>query len=214
MWNIEYKGTLKGSIDSIVSGKEIPDGATQFKEPETTWGAFAIGSLIELPVILLMVAIAFYRMRTIYAGITKQVIRSEMKISIVIICLALIVIATYVHEYIHAFLFPKVAKKQIYVAPSMGALFVYSEDMISKIRFIIMALGPAFVLGILPYVIWFILVQFVYLPITVSVAIVLFCICMFFSAVGDITNVYNCIRQVPAGAKVFNHGFHTYWINS
>lgn len=214
MWNIEYKGTLKGSIDTIASDKELPSSAVQFKEPSTTWEAFTIGSFILLPVILIMVGISWLTMKDVYAGITKQVIRSEMKYLVLIfgVCTALLTISMWIHEYIHAVLFPRAAKKEIYVAPSMGALFVYSEDLISKGRFIIMSLGPALVLGIAPFIMWIILAQFISFPVLVAVAIVLYSICMVFSAVGDIVNVYNCICQVPSNAKVFNHGYHTYWI--
>ncbi|MDC7294441.1 DUF3267 domain-containing protein [Butyrivibrio sp. DSM 10294] len=214
MWNIEYKGVLKGDIDTIASGKELPEGAVQFKEPDTTWEAFSIGTLILLPLILLMGAISWLRLKADYAGITKQALRSEMKSFVVAmgIFVALLIVSMWIHEYIHAVLFPRAAKKEVYVAPSSGALFVYSEDYISKSRFVIMSLGPAIVLGILPFAAWVILAQFIAVPVVLAVAVALYSICMVFSAVGDIVNVYNCIRQVPDGAKVFNHGYHSYWV--
>ena len=33
MRNIEFKGTLKGDIEQISSGKQLPEGSVMFKEP-------------------------------------------------------------------------------------------------------------------------------------------------------------------------------------
>ena len=35
---------------------------------------------------------------------------------------------------------------------------------------------------------------------------------MIIMSMGDFTNIYNAIRQVPKGAKIFNYGLHSYWL--
>ena len=45
MWNIEFKGKLKGSIDQISTGKELPEGCVQFQEPDKVEKAMLQGML-------------------------------------------------------------------------------------------------------------------------------------------------------------------------
>ena len=89
-------------------------------------------------------------------------------------------------------------------------MFVYCEEKVSKLRFILMSLAPALVLGILPFLIWYVVAPF--LSVEVSVCWALMSFTMTASAVGDFVNVYHAIRQVPKHAKIFNYGFHSFWI--
>lgn len=128
-----------------------------------------------------------------------------------LVSLVCVYISQYVHEYIHAFTMPKEIKKQIYVMPQNQMLFVYVEEPISKKAFIISVLSPAFILGIIPYVIWMFVAPMIQIP--VSFGVVMYCICMSGCALGDYLNTFNCARQVPKGGKVFNRGWHSYWIH-
>jgi hypothetical protein len=105
---------------------------------------------------------------------------------------------------------PRDIKKQIYVMPQNQMLFVYIEEPVSKRVFMICVLSPALLLGIIPYIIWLFAAPFI--PFPVSFGIVMYCICMTGCAVGDYLNAYNCARQVPKSGKVFNRGWHTYWV--
>ena len=49
MRNIEFKGTLKGDIEQISSGKQLPEGSVMFKEPETSNKAFLQGAIFAGP---------------------------------------------------------------------------------------------------------------------------------------------------------------------
>ena len=127
-----------------------------------------------------------------------------------LVSLFCIYISQYVHEYIHAFTMPKEIKKQIYVMPQNQMLFVYVEEPVSKKAFMISVLSPAFILGIIPFVIWMFVAPMI--PIPVSLGVVMYCIFMSGCALGDYLNAFNCARQVPKGGKVFNRGWHSYWI--
>ncbi|MBQ7944042.1 MAG: DUF3267 domain-containing protein [Lachnospiraceae bacterium] len=113
-------------------------------------------------------------------------------------------------QFIHAFLFPKNVKKEIYVSLESQMLFVYCEELVSKKRFIIAVLGPAVILGIIPYIVWYMIAPTISFPITLIM--LLFAIANVACAVGDFLNTYNCVRQVPKDGKVFNRGLHSYWV--
>lgn len=48
---------------------------------------------------------------------------------------------------------------------------------------------------------------------TYSLAFVFTTWIMTIMAIGDYANIYNAVRQVPKGAKIFNYGMHSYWIS-
>lgn len=212
MWNIEYKGKLKGSIDQISTGKELPEGCVQFKEPEKVEKAMMQGMLFVVPGAFIMIVLAIFRVVTTYVKPEDvsggQYVKSFLPALVVSLVLAYP--AMYVHEFIHAFLFPKKLKKQIYVHPESMTLFVYCEEIVSKTRFIVISLGPAFLLGILPFFLGLILAPVI--PAQIMVALTLFTVVSFMGGLGDFVNAWNCVRQVPKDGKVFNRGFHSYWI--
>ena len=212
IWNIEFKGKLKGSIDRISTGKELPEGSVQFKEPEKVEKAMLQGFLYTIPGVFLMLLLAIFRIVTTYAKPEEMNGGQYLKTFIPALVVSMIVAypAMYVHEFIHAFLFPKNLKKQIYVHPESMTLFVYCEEMISKARFIVVSLGPAVVLGILPFLIGVIFAPVI--PAQIMVAIMLFAVISYMGAMGDLVNAFNCIRQVPRDGKVFNRGYHSYWM--
>ena len=40
MWNIEFKGKIQGDINQISTQKPLPEGAVQFREPDSAGKAF------------------------------------------------------------------------------------------------------------------------------------------------------------------------------
>ncbi|MBQ5310730.1 MAG: hypothetical protein ILP19_01645, partial [Oscillospiraceae bacterium] len=66
------------------------------------------------------------------------------------------------------------------------------------------------ILGLLPYIIT--MAAAPYIPPQVMIGLVFFSVMEVAAALGDVVNAYNCIKQVPGGAKVFNRGYHSYWI--
>nr|WP_297770724.1 DUF3267 domain-containing protein [uncultured Butyrivibrio sp.] len=207
-WNIEYKGKLKGDIEQISSGRPLSEGSVMFKEPDSITKVFVQGALFAIPIVALMIIFACFRIGAVYGKPTNMRFMDFMVPFA--IGLALLFASQYVHEFIHAFLMPKEVKKQIYVAPESGALFVYCEDHIPKNRFMISLLGPAVILGFIPYIIWIFIVPALSFP--VSLVVVMYSVSMVLCAIGDYLNFYNCITQVPKDGKVFNRGLHSYWV--
>lgn len=208
MWNIEYKGEIKGDIEKISSGKPLPEGSVMFEEPNSPNKAFALGALLAFPIIALMLGLAIDRIISIHGK--PQGLKIEDFIIPFVTCYVLILVSQYVHEYIHAFLLPKNVKKEVYVMVDDRMLFVYCEDRVSKKRFIMSVLGPAVILGLIPYMVWYMIASRLSFPVTS--AMLLYSLAMMVCAVGDYLNAYNCARQVPKSGKVFNRGFHSYWI--
>ena len=48
--------------------------------------------------------------------------------------------------------------KEIWKVPKDNAYFVYCSAQVSKCRFIALSIAPCIVLGIVPYVVWYIIV--------------------------------------------------------
>lgn len=208
MQNIEFKGTLKGNMEQISSGKSLPEGSVMFKEPETSDKAFLQGAIFAGPLMLAMACVGFARVLLAFGR--PHGMKFGSFVIAFLISLVCIAVSQYLHEYIHAFTLPREIKKQIYVMPQNQMLFVYFEESVSKKAFLTSVLSPALILGILPYAIWLFAAPAI--PIPVSFGIVLYCICMTGCALGDYLNAFNCARQVPKGGRVFNRGWHTYWI--
>lgn len=106
-----------------------------------------------------------------------------------------------IHELLHALCY----KKDVYYYNnlSQGLLFVVGTEDMSKIRFIFTCLCPNIFLGLIPYIIFLIYPNIVFLGL-----FGLLCIGMGF---GDYVNVYNAIKQIPKGAKIYLSGLHSYW---
>jgi len=113
------------------------------------------------------------------------------------------------HEYIHAFCYPKEAEKTIWRLRRKSAYFVYCDAELTKKQYIIQCLAPSVVLGIIPFLVWYKVVPFL-APEWAMWIMVMIWVMVFMSA-GDFANAYNAMRQVPKGAVIFNHGMHTYW---
>ena len=61
-----------------------------------------------------------------------------------------------------------------------------------------------FILGIIPFVIWFLLPSIIPMPYNIAVAIVFWL--MTIMAMGDVANVYHVLKDVPKNSNVFNYG--------
>jgi hypothetical protein len=115
-----------------------------------------------------------------------------------------------VHEFIHAILYPKEAIKSIWKDSKNNAYFLYCDALVSKRRFIVLSIAPAIILGIVPFIIWYIVAPIISLEWVVCTMLMIWW--MTFDAIGDYANVFNAIRQVPKNARIFNYGVHSYWI--
>ena len=104
----------------------------------------------------------------------------------------------------------RVTEKAIWKLQEQGAYFVYCDETVSKERFIVLSIAPAIILGIIPFVGVLIFAESISAACIIATWIV--SLIMTVMAIGDFANIYNAIKQVPKGAKVFNYGMHTYWM--
>lgn len=105
------------------------------------------------------------------------------------------------HEILHAMCY----KKDVYMYNDLahGLMFVVGTEDMSKAQFIFMCLCPNVFLGLIPYLL------FLLFPKLVGIGLFgIICIGMGF---GDYLNVYNAMKQMPANAKTYLCGMHSYW---
>lgn len=207
MFNIKYMGYYKEETQ-LINGAALPINAVQFKEGDNLSSIFILGAMVGMPFILSIIFLAYFKMKEVNYGYTFE-LNSVTIITYLVTCF-LMVALLFVHEFIHAILFPLKEEKTIWFYPQQGALFVYCNALVSKIRFIVICLAPAMVLGLIPFVLWYVFAKHIQMP--YSYAIVVISIINVVASVGDFANVYNAIRQVPKGAKIFNYGFHSFWL--
>lgn len=199
MFNIKYKGNYKDDKD-LIKRKSIPKNAVEYGIVSDLKKELGRGFLIILPLVIIMLVLIIIKVKNIDFHL-KMDIHFIISFFIVIVSVYLL---TIVHEIIHALFYPIKSKKEIWKSKEQGAYFVYCEDEISKSRFIIMCLAPMFILGIIPFIIWYIIPTFIPMPYNIAVSIIFWL--MTIVAMGDVSNVCYVIKEVPKKAKVFNYG--------
>lgn len=206
MFNIVYRGNFQ-TENQLVNDDELPEKAVAFKEGKELNDLFNLGFILELPVIIPIMFLTIFKIQSMEGHIVFNI----KTIFIVAVAFLVNYILKFIHEYIHAILYPIKSEKTIWKYTSNGAYFIYCNTKISKLRFIVISLAPMILLGIIPFVFWLFIADKI--DLTISVVYVIMTWIMVFFAMGDLANVYNTIRQVPKNAKVFNYGLHSYWIN-
>lgn len=207
MFNIVFKGNYV-SDDQLIKRDSIPKEAVEFGIIPNLQGEFGRGFLILMPVLAAMVAATFLKVKDLDYHLTMGL---DVIVSFVLTIVS-VYLLTFVHEIIHALFYPADAVKEIWKSKEQGAYFVYCEKEISKERFIIMCLAPMFILGIIPFIIWLILPNYIPMPYNLAISITFWL--MTIVAMGDVANVYHVIKEVPKGAKVFNYGLlRSFYIN-
>ncbi len=207
MFNIVFKGNYV-SDDQLIKRDSIPKEAVEFGIIPNLQGEFGRGFLILMPVLVAMVAATFLKVKDLDYHLTMGL---DVIVSFVLTIVS-VYLLTFVHEIIHALFYPADAVKEIWKSKEQGAYFVYCEKEISKERFIIMCLAPMFILGIIPFIIWLILPNYIPMPYNLAISITFWL--MTIVAMGDVANVYHVIKEVPKGAKVFNYGLlRSFYIN-
>ena len=199
MFNIKYMGKYT-SDEQLIKRKEIPENAVEFGIITDLKKELGRGFLMLLPLFLIMVMATIFKVKNVDYHIQKDY---RIIISIIMV-IASVRVLTLVHEFIHCLFYPRKALKTIWHSKEQGAYFVYCEEEVSKLRFIIMCLAPMFILGIIPFIIWLILPNVISMPYNIAVAIITWI--MTIIAMGDVSNIYWIIKEVPSGAKVFNYG--------
>ncbi len=179
----------------------MPNNARQYDEPGDFYEMAKQSTKFILPPIIL----------SITAVCLKLIIQGGLgKISLLAVILALILtaISMPVHELLHAILFPWGSTVYFYYSVKYLAAFVIDLEPISKLRFIVISLFPNLLLGLLPLLI------FAFFGIRsgdLNISLFIFGTINLMFGCGDYLNVYNTIKQVPAGNLVQCSGFHTYY---
>ena len=122
-----------------------------------------------------------------------------------LICVVLILVAMFIHEFLHAICFGKGSVVHLYV--NLSFFFVHSTTPISKKRFIFMCLLPNTVLGLIPLTVWI----FTPMPSTMGTGLFVFSAIMCLSGCGDYMNAYNAYRQMPKGSMQQLSGLNSFW---
>ncbi|TCS95038.1 DUF3267 domain-containing protein [Hazenella coriacea] len=130
---------------------------------------------------------------------------TEIMIEIDLMLLFSILIMVIIHELIHLFFVPNFMKSdRTYIGLTWFGGYVYTEEIISKGRYLWIALAPFVLLSIiLPLV----LGMLGWLTTPIKVLILL-------NALGssvDLLGVFLVLLQVPAHSQLVNNGIITYW---
>lgn len=198
MRNIKYMG--KFTEESQIIRSELPLDAVKFKEPKSISKLILYGTFVSTPILILTTILFVLKQGNIF----------ELSFFTFFISMALNFPLMFVHELVHALSFPKEVQTEIWTKFDEAALFVTFYEPITKIRFIMMSLAPAIILGFVPFTLY--LMGWFDFNSTLSAIIGLTSWLMILSGVGDYLNVFNAVKQVPKNGFVFNHGIHSYWI--
>lgn len=205
MLNIVIGGKLRDE-QQLIGSSVLPANAVQFNEGEDITEVLKTGGSIGLPILIVMLGIGIYRLSNFDCKIAL-----DLKFAcIAIAAIILFKVSIYIHEIIHCIFYPLKGRKVIWKDVKSGAYLAYCSMEVSKLRFIVISFAPAVMLGLFSFVLW-------YLSVPVLMDEIALCWFLFSwisvaVSVGDFTNIYNTIKQVPKNAKVKNHGYHSYWI--
>ncbi|PAV27648.1 hypothetical protein CIL05_20805 [Virgibacillus profundi] len=194
---LEWKGIYK-SKDQLPVG-DLPLHAVKFKEPDSMLKLNVVAALFVLPVIILIVLAIFLK-----SFLTGSMVEIRF-FNLWGFILAFLMILP--HEYLHAIVFPKGEKVELWVSPLALAAFVVSTAPISKGRFIFLSLLPNIVFGFLPLLIW------IYLPQSLAITDIIFSFASLslLFGIGDYLNVFNATFQMPRGSIQQLSGMNSYW---
>lgn len=188
-----YKGKFNGVVEEFASAKKVKD-AVMYKEADSV---DELSKIIAWPANILQIVLFVIVM--IFMG---ESFFEEELVLVWLLCSFLVSLVLLVpHEILHALCFR--GEVHLYQNLKQLMLFIVGEEHISKARFIFMSLLPNLVFGFIPFIVFLINPSWYFLGF-----LGMFCIPC---GMGDYYNVYNTIRQVPNGAKVFMNGLHTYW---
>lgn len=205
MFNIKIRGDLKDE-EQLKEGEVLPENSIMLNEGNKITDIMFKGFALALPGMLVMIALSYFKCKnmSVKLSLSPTVILAAISI------LAAIKLLTYVHEFIHAIVYPLRSRKSIWKYKEQGVVLIYCSAKISRIRFIIMSAAPSVILGIVPFIYWMRYGQLLQLEWRIASLIVIWI--MYMMSMGDFANIYNVIKQTPGKAVVFNYGLHTYWM--
>lgn len=183
---IKLAGKFNGDMASLPHG-EHQEGAVAFKEAQDVKIFSIVMNIVSVIILLPLMIFVFY-----YGEYHSL----QVFLGALASCLALIP-----HEFLHAICFKE--EVFIYHYLSKGMLFVIGNECMSKGRFIFMSLFPNIVFGFIPFVIFCLKPEWIFLGVFGAISIG--------CGVGDYYNVFNAMTQMPKGAYTYLYQFHSYW---
>lgn len=185
---LHYMGRYNLDPENLPHGEHMP-GAVPFREPEDTKKLSLIATAVSLMLVIIFGEPVLMRGADYWAD-------PQLMLGCAASLLALLP-----HEFLHAICF----KGDVYLYTNLkqGMLFVTGPETMSKWRFIFMSLLPNIVFGFIPYVLWMIFPDLVFLAVFGALNIS--------SGAGDYINVFNGLTQMPGGSRTYIYGMHSYW---
>lgn len=206
MFNIVFAGKLEDE-KQLIESSILPVNAVRYDEGEDITEVLKIGGLLGLHILFIMLVIGIFRLSSFDCKITF-----DLKfVCIAIITIILFKTSIYLHEFIHCLFYPLNIRKVIWKDIKSKAYLAYCDKEVSKLRFIIISFAPLLIIGIFNFLLWYMYIP--YLIDEIALCWFLFTWLSLAISVGDLTNIYNTIKQVPKGKKVKNYGYHSYWID-
>ena len=184
-----YKGKYHGEADLPV--RIHPANAVPFREVQDMKKLALLLNAVSIPML------ALTALGVVLRGLPY------IESSTLAITLGMLVpfLTLFPHELLHALCFK--GEVELWTNLKMGMLFVVGIEDMSKARFVFMSLLPNLVFGWIPYILFLIHPQWMFLGVLGAISIPM--------GIGDYYNVYNCLTQVPKGALVYLSGMHSYW---
>ena len=184
-----YKGKYHSEADLPI--REHPQGSVPFREAEDMKKMALLLNLISIPLFAVMIVGFIWRGNPY---LFEKIV--WMNLGMVTAFLML-----FPHELLHAMCFR--GEVELWTNLKMGMLFVVGTEDMSKSRFVCLSLLPNLVFGWIPYLLFLVHPQWIFLGALGTISIPM--------GIGDYYNVYNCLTQVPKNALVYMSGMHSYW---
>lgn len=187
-----YKGKYTGEVEVFESAKNVKN-AVKYEEASNP---DELLKAISIPATILQIVL----IATIVVLSINEIFSYDFFFQFIIAFLVSLLLLV-PHEFLHAICFKK--KVYLYTNLKQLMLFVVGEDHLTKFGFIFMSLLPNIVFGLIPFVIYLFNTDWIFLGMLGA-----FCIPC---GMGDYYNVYNTIKQVPKGGRIFMKAFNSYW---
>lgn len=194
-----YAGKYSGDPESLQTREHEP-GNVPFKEPDPEKLPIIINAaafLITVVLIVPVIALSIDRIHSFLSGTNLIIVLA----AVLFLCFGSLILI-FPHEFLHGLCF----RGDVYMYTNMkqGMCFVVGPELFSKARFVFMCMLPNLVFGIIPYILWIVFSNLWYLGLWGAMAVGM--------GAGDYLNVFNCLTQMPKGAKTYMHGMSSFWV--
>lgn len=193
--------------DEALSTKLQAEGWEKIKEPKSIGSA----TLLALPLAFLLgaitLALTYWLTPSLYAFLKEtENLSVSLKLDLfTVFFVGIMVLFMMGHEFIHAMFIPNWIKSDKTFWGMNGLFgFVFTTEMISKKRFIIISIMPYIILSVI-------------FPCVLAISgglngyMVFLCLLNATGSCVDFLNILLIAFQVPKGASIMNNGFETYY---